>query len=106
MDEKVKTDLLRLENLTVEARLLDEEIDEIKARVVASLPVGTKVQAESGTFSVAQRSKWKYTPELEAREKRVKEDQKREQQMGLAQESHGDPYIVYKTSKESENEGN
>lgn len=102
MDDKLKVDLILLEELTTESRRIEKEIDEIKARVITILPVGTKVQAANGTFSIAQRSKWKYSPELEAQEKSVKESQKTEQQTGLAIESKGDPYLLYRAVKEGD----
>lgn len=100
MKDDVRNDLILLENLTAEYRILESQIDEIKARVIVELPVGSKIEASEGTFTVSQRSKWQYTPETQAREKSVKESQKREQQTGLAIESKGEPFIVYKSLKD------
>lgn len=97
MNELTKTQLKRIEQLKIEIRERETEIEMLLPEVVPKLSEDTKIETELGTFTIGSRSKWKYSPALTMLEKDVKNRQKDEQMRGIAIEEKGAPYLIYRT---------
>lgn len=99
MNDLTKAQLKRIEQLKIEIRERETEIEALAKLIVPNLSPTTKIQAKQGAFTLGSRSKWKYTAATERLAEQVKEQQKHEQQTGAAQEIKGDPYLIYKTNE-------
>ena len=69
----------KIKALTQDAKLIEAEIKEelVEADV-------KKVNSDFGTFSVTTRTTWKYTENVDAIKNKLKEEQKAEQDSGVA----------------------
>ncbi len=99
MNPALTTQLLRYEILKLEIKERETEAKMLANIIVPQLSADTKIQAKQGAFTLASRSKWKYTSQTERLAEQLKEQQEHEQQTGAAQETKGEPYLIYKTNE-------
>lgn len=98
MNEKLK----QFAELKARIKILEDEADLLKPEVLMAMEENKLDQAEVegiGAISLATLKKWTYTDEISGLEKRLKEEKKKEEQLGLATfvESH---YIKFSVLKE------
>lgn len=99
MNELTKTQLKRIEQLKIEIRERETEIEMLMPEVVPEIPEDAEIATERGTFTLGSRSKWEYSTLLTNLEKDVKARQKDEQQRGIAKETKGKPYLIYRSNE-------
>ncbi len=102
MTEEQKALFRAFEDYKREIAELEERCDALKPQLLTLVPDGPKKYVDTGTgvFSKSSRKKWKYSNETTALEKRVDEQMKEEQQLGIAIAEEGTPFIVFKAKKE------
>lgn len=87
------------EMLKIEIDRLTKEADALKPAILASVPLGAKIESEYGTLSVSSRPKWEFSETVRDMEDRVKNLKKQEMADGTAVETDGEPFLVFKAAK-------
>ncbi len=100
MTEDTKKALKRYENLMLEKRGIENELEQIKEEILPDMPRGSKVATADGVFTVESRTKWVYSRETRIAETTLKETKEREQQDGTAKPTDGAPFLVYRQGNE------
>jgi len=100
MTEEQKKALLRYEELKIQAKEIDAELEELKPILVKAIPVDKEIKARYGVFVLKARPKWEYSIPTQAVEKDLRETKKREEAEGIAKEIPGKPYPEYRENKE------
>ena len=78
---------------------LEEKCDMLKPKLISLIPENAKIDSGTGIFTLSSRKVWRYSPDLTALEVEVRERQKEEQQLGIAESEDGAPFIVFKQKK-------
>lgn len=94
-----KSAIERYEQIKLEMKELEKEMEELKPIVIAVVPEDTTVEAAYGTLSIARRTQYLYSLDTQLAEDALKAAKAREVQDGTATAKPGDPYIVYKEKK-------
>ena len=76
----------------------EERMDEIKPVILEIVKVGEKINAANGFFEMKKRDNWKYSEDIEAREKELKGDKAEEVAKGLAT-NNPTFYVQYNENK-------
>ena len=87
-----------LADLRIKEREIKNQIDEIYPQIleeVADIEEGTIIASVSGNFTVSHRRTWEYTEEVEKLNKELKDQKKKEEQMGHATYTTK-PSVVFK----------
>lgn len=98
MDKKLKDKFLEYEELKLQAKEIEEKLKELQPIVMAEVPEGKEIAANHGVFFIQNRSTWKYSVKLQAKEKDLKEDKEEEKAKGVA-EATVQPTLYYKVNK-------
>lgn len=98
MNEEVKNALLEYEELKIDAKKIDERLEELKEIILPSIG-DEPVNARSGYFEIKKKTSWKYSPELVAKQGEVKKLEKDEVAKGIATASVS-TYLQYNHGKE------
>lgn len=75
----------RYEQIKRTIKELEEEADDIKPELLPLVPEGKEVAGEFGVFTIMKTSKIKYSSQLQAEADTLKEKQKDEVRMGIAE---------------------
>lgn len=94
--------LKRYESLKLDAKRIEEEIKALQPEIMPYIPEGEEVQTDQGTFSVARKTEYVYSPELQTAEVSLKEQKAREIQTGVATAKPGALFVVYRAKKVTE----
>lgn len=86
MDNRKLAEFLKVE---AEFRAIEEKHTKLRLSILADLKESKLDKAETpyGTFTVARRTSWEYTAKVEKLVEKVKIEQTKEQQKGLAKKS-------------------
>lgn len=87
------------EELKREIAELEEKCDELKPQIITLIPADSVLDTGTGTFTLSSRRNWKYSERTTRLEFELKEQQKEEQQTGIAQAVDGEPFIIFKKKK-------
>ena len=98
MNEETKKAFSKYEDLKIQEKEIKTKIDELKPIIINAIPEETEIDGEHGYFSVQPRSKWKHSSALEAKEKSLKEEKKKEIAEGIAIETKT-PVLFYRQEK-------
>lgn len=98
-----KKTLARYAELKVSISEMNDELDLLKDEIVAGMKeVGAdKLDADYGTFSLASKKTWKYSPAVESLNEQLDTTKKQEQADGTA-ECEENKYLVFKAKKDTE----
>ncbi len=91
--------LKKYEALKLEAKVIEEQIKALQPEVIPYIPEGSEVQTDQGSFSVARKTEYVYSPELQTDEVSLKERKALEVQTGTATAKPGALYVVYRAKK-------
>lgn len=91
--------ILRYEQIKLEIKKLETEAEFIADALLSEIPDDAEIKARQGTLSITARTKWVYSLETQEAEKKLKDKQKQEQQLGIAKEEKGKPYLIYRTNE-------
>jgi len=80
----------------------ESKLDTLKPQVLETIGEAEEVQTDFGTFSITKRRSWTYPQDITNKEKELKADQKKAQQLGTAEYTEA-PVLVFKVIKENEN---
>lgn len=100
LTQEQKDALLKYEDLKIQAKLLEAEMDELKPIVLSAVPEGTKVNATEGVFEVKKRDNWTFSPEIKAKEDNLKAEKEAAIAKGEAT-SKPTFYIEYRKNKKT-----
>lgn len=75
----------RYEDLKIEVKKMTEEIDLLKEEIQPYIPEDKEVQSDRGYFYIQKRPTWKYSPEVDEKEKDLKKLKAHEQAAGIAE---------------------
>lgn len=78
---------------------LEAKCDELKPELLMAIPEDAVISTGTGDFTLSARKVWTYTPATTALEAELKEKKKEEEQLGLAEYTKGEPFIVFKAKK-------
>lgn len=98
-----KKTLARYAELKVSIQTMDDELGLLKDEIVAGMrEVGAdKLDADYGTFSLAVKKTWKYSPVVESLGEQLDITKKQEQADGTA-ECEENKYLVFKAKRDIE----
>lgn len=82
-------------------KALEEQESELKDQILKEMEKegAKKIENEYGTFTVATSAKWKYSEAVEKLKEKMKLEQVKEQQKGVAEKEEV-PYLVFTSPKE------
>lgn len=89
----------RYEDLKLQVKDLESEIDMLKPELVAAMPEDTEIKTDRGTFVIQKRRVWQYSQQAQNMDKELKDIKKHEEADGTAVEGFGAPYVVYRENK-------
>lgn len=96
MTPEVITALKRYEQVKLEIKDYELELDALKEVIIPHLSRDTAVETEQGKFTLSSRNKWKYSDTVTVAEESIKRQKKDEEARGIAVEIPGEPFIIYK----------
>lgn len=91
--------LKQYEQLMIDKRGLERDIEILKEAIVPELPVGKTIETEIGTFTVQSRLKWTHSKYVKELKTHLKEIEDAEKQDGTATSEPGEPFLVYTEKK-------
>lgn len=91
------------EQLKIEIREREARLEILKPIILPLVPEDKEMLTEKGYFYIQKKSKWKYSKELENKEKDLKKEKKREEAEGIAEVEYT-PVLYYKTGIPEEKE--
>lgn len=98
MTEEVKDALLEYEELKIDAKKIEERLEELKEIILPN--IGEEpINARSGYFEIKKKTTWKYSAELKVKQEEVKKLEKDEVAKGIATPSVS-TYLQYNHGKE------
>jgi len=86
----------RYEELKIQVRALEKEIEELAPLIIEHVPEDKELQMDSGYFYIQKRAKYVYSPKVKELETQFKDQKKREEADGTAKASYT-PTLYYKT---------
>lgn len=106
MDEKVKNALIDYEDIKLQIRILEEKLDPLK-EIIFPFMAEHKDQKfsapQGGNFEYKEKIIWKYSPEIETEEKRIKKMKADEVASGKAVKTFTS-YFEYRSPKKEDAE--
>lgn len=95
LDKKTVEAFEEYENLKIKTAEIAEKLDELRPVIMPHVPIDKEVAGAHGVFYIQERTKWKYSPELEQRKKDLKKDEGEAQAKGEADKTSA-PTLYYK----------
>lgn len=78
---------------------IEAQLVELNPKVVEAMGENEEVATDFGLFAIGHRRKWKYSAEVEAEEKKVKELKKEAERLGTADYEETN-YLIFRTETE------
>lgn len=92
------SNLQRYENLKIEIREREEEIERLKPLILPLIPEDKELLTEKGYFYIQNRPVWIFTEDVENKEKELKKLKASEKARGIATQEPS-PTLYYKSGR-------
>ncbi len=99
--EEQKNALMKYEELKLQIKSLEAELDPLKEIILPIMEKGQKLQGEKGFFTLMEKANWKFSSRITEKEKEIKSAKDLEIADGTAI-NKPTAYILYKESGASE----